>query len=45
MLQPQVGMARRVNLQRFEALINENAVVAAESAGRPGRQDEFFFLP
>ena len=30
MLQHQVGMGRRVNLQRFEALVDENAVLAAE---------------
>ncbi len=30
MLQHQVGMGRRVDLQRFEALIDENAVLASE---------------
>ena len=30
MLQHQVGMGRRVNLQRFEALVDENAVLARE---------------
>ena len=37
MLQHQVGMATRVALERFEALIDENAVLARELAGAQAR--------
>ena len=37
MLQHQVGMATRVELARFEALIDENAVLARELAAAQGR--------
>jgi hypothetical protein len=37
MLQHQVGMARRVDLQRFDALFDENAVLARELAGAQQR--------
>jgi hypothetical protein len=37
MLQHQVGMARRVDLQRFEALIEENGVLARELAAAQQR--------
>lgn len=43
MMQHQVGMARRVDLQHFEALIDENAVLARELGGaqqRSTRQTE-----
>ena len=38
MLQHQVGMARRVDLQHFEALIDDNAVLARELASAQQRR-------